>query len=246
MAIDSKRFKESSSYPDEPYVAEHFFAYLGRLFAHLFVRTPLTPNQITWFWGGLMVLSGLLYSTGSYVPCILGGIIWVCAYGMDYTDGIIARYKDMKSAKGAYLDLVVHRVTYPILMFCIGWGVYVSGGVPWIDFFWFDDTFYIYLGLAAGVSMDVFMDLVPMYEKFKVGEKTFEDRKGSTAVEGRLVKNQDIFKKLMNFNPLVFTNMMLMLPVFAILDLMGLFIIIYGVGYTLVTAARVVIMYRDL
>ena len=246
MRIDKGRLAQLSQYPDEPYTAEHIFAHIGSVFARIFLHLPFTPNQILWFWGGLMVLSSLLYSTGQYALCILGGVIWVCAYGMDYTDGIVARYRGQCSAKGAYLDLVVHRVTYPILMFCIGWGVYVSGGMSWLDVPWFDDTFYIYLGLAAGVSMDVFMDLAPLYEKFKVGEKTFEDRKGSVAVEGRLVRNVDLFKRLMNFNPLVFSNMMLLLPVFAILDLMGLFIIIYGIGYTVATAVRVMIIYRDL
>ena len=122
----------------------------------------------------------------------------------------------------------------------------MDGGLPFFDFTWFKDVYYIFFGVAAGISMSVFMDITPLYEKYKVGEKTFEDNKGSIGVEGNLVKNKDLFKKLMNFNPLVFTNMMIMLLVFACLDIMGWFIILYGIGYSLATVARILLVYVDL
>ena len=246
MPFDNVRFKECSVINDEYASGKYVFGTLGKLFARFLIRFPITPNQLTWFWGGLMVISSLLYSTGKWEFSILGGIIWIIAYSLDYSDGIIARYKNQKSSRGAYIDMIIHRVTYPLLMFCIGYGAYLDGGLPFFDFTWFKDVYYIFFGVAAGISMSVFMDITPLYEKYKVGEKTFEDNKGSIGVEGNLVKNKDLFKKLMNFNPLVFTNMMIMLLVFACLDIMGWFIILYGIGYSLATVARILLVYVDL
>ena len=246
MPLDEKRFYECSRSIGGYATGKYFFATLGRLFARALIRTPITPNQITWFWGGLMVLSSLFYSTGDHILCIIGGVLWIIAYALDYTDGVVAKYKDQRSPRGAYLDMIIHRVTYPLLMFCIGYGAYHTGGSDLIVFEWFKDTYYIIFGVLAGVSISVFMDIMPLYEKYKKGERTYEDGKGSKSVEGALFKNKELFNTLMSFNPLVFTNMMILLLVFAIFDQMGLFIIFFGAGYAFFTIVRIMLMYLDL
>ncbi len=246
MSFDKVRFEGSLGNSDTYVTGRYFFTNIGKIFARLLLPTPITPNQLTWFWGGLMVVSALLYATGDYILGIIGGAVWIVAYGLDYSDGIIARYKDLKSARGKFLDMVIHRLTYPLLMFCIGYGVYRSPDLFSSYFDCIPATLYIILGVAAGISMNLFMDAAPLYEKYKVGDKTFEDNRGSSGVEGKVFKNQKIFEFLMNFNPLVFTNMMLMLLVFAIFDAMSLFIVIYGLGYSLATSARILLLYRDL
>lgn len=246
MPLDKERIRELTRYPDEYFSGSHIFGTLGRFFAIILLRTPITPNQITWFWGGLMVVSALLYSTGDYICCIVGGALWIVAYALDYTDGVVAKYKKQFSARGGYLDMVIHYTTYPLLMFCIGYGVYVSGGVSWITFDWFQDIWYIFFGLAAGVGIDIFMVSTLLYEKFREGDGKFQDRRGSMGVEGNMFKNKGMFKLLMNFNPLVFTNMKIMLLVFAVINQMGLFIIVYGLGYAAAACARVLLLYKDL
>ena len=94
MPFDNVRFKECSVINDEYASGKYVFGTLGKLFARILIRFPITPNQLTWFWGGLMVISSLLYSTGKWEFSILGGIIWIIAYSLDYSDGIIARYKN--------------------------------------------------------------------------------------------------------------------------------------------------------
>lgn len=247
MAFDKERFKNSiSDHSHEYFSGRYVFSNIGTFFARFLVRLPITPNQLTWFWGGLMVLSSLLFSTGKYELGIIAAVIWIAAYALDYSDGIIARYKGLRSPRGAFLDMIVHRLTYPMLMFCIGYGVCVSATGYYLPFDFLNGTVYICLGLAAGVSMLLFMDATPLYEKYKEGDGNFEDRKGSMGVEGKSFKNQNLFKKLMNFNPLVFTNMMLMLLVFAALDAMSVFIILYGLGYSLATTGRILLLYKDL
>lgn len=246
MQIDKERFHEYSRYPDEYFSGQHIFGNLGRFFAWILIRTPVTPNQLTWFWGALMIVSPICYATGDHMLSIVGGALWIVAYALDYTDGVIAKYKDQRSARGAYLDMIIHRITYPMLMFCIGFGVYSAGGMDILDFEWFKDEYYLIFGVMAGISMSVFMDITPLYERFKSGERSFEDGKGSIGVEGALFDNKGLFRKLMNLNPLVFTNMMLLLLVFALFDLMGVFIILFGLGYALATVARIMIVYLDL
>ena len=246
MALDEERFYQCSRCVGGYFTGKYFFGTLGRFFARILMGTPITPNQITWFWGGLMVISSILYATGDHVMCIIGGALWIVAYALDYTDGMIAKYKDQRSSRGAYLDMIIHRVTYPLLMFCIGYGAYRTGGSGLIDFEWFKDIYYIFFGVAAGISISVFMDIVPLYERYKKGERSYVDGKGSQSVEGALFKNKELFGKLMSFNPFVFTNMMILLLVFAIFDQMGLFIIFFGAGYTFFTLARAMLMYLDL
>ena len=246
MPLDEERFYECSRSVGGYASGKYVFAPLGRLFARMLMGTPITPNQITWFWGGLMVLSSILYATGEHIPCIIGGALWIIAYALDYTDGVIAKYKDQRSSRGAYLDMIVHRVTYPLLMFCIGYGVYRTGGSDLITFDWFKDIYYVFFGVSAGISISVFMDIMPLYERYKKGERTYEDGKGSKSVEGALFRNKDMFNRLMSLNPFVFTNMMLLLLVFAMFDQMGPFIILFGTGYAFFTIVRIMLMYIDL
>ena len=246
MTLDEERFLASYVCEDSYFTNVQVFSRLGGLFARLFIALPITPNQITWLWGGLMIVSALLYSTGDYCYSIIGGLAWVIAYSMDYSDGTVARYKGLKSPRGGFLDKVIHHTTYPLLMFCIGYGAYKNGGGSVMEFFtWFQDIWFIFLGVLAGISIVVFLASTQFYEEFKP-ETEFDGDRGSLQVEGKLVKNKRLFKKLMNINPLVFTNMMLMLPVFAILGQMGLFIVFYGIGYAAVAIVRVLIYYRDL
>jgi phosphatidylglycerophosphate synthase len=246
MKVDRNLLREYSQYPNE-YASAKVFIYLGRLFAWFFVKTRITPNQITWIWGGLMVLSALLYSTGEYYFGILGGVLWIIAYSLDYTDGIVARYKDKRSPRGKFLDMINHLTTYPLLMFCIGYGVYVGGSASWFRPEWFKDIYYVYFGILAGISLVLFMSVMSLYEEAKAGaECKYVSGKGSVSVEGKLFKNPDLFKKIMQFNPLIFTTMMIMLLVFAILDQMGLFIVLYGLGYASTITIRIILLYKDL
>ena len=48
----------------------------------------------------------------------------------------------------------------------------------------------------------------------------------------------------MNLNPLTFTNMMLLIPVFAAIGYLEVFIIFYGVFYPVAAVFRYVTLYR--
>ena len=77
----------------------------------LLSRTPVTPNQLTLLSIILGVVAGLCWSLGSHLFFITGGILFQLMYLFDCVDGELARYKNMSSPKGAYLDFIGHYFT---------------------------------------------------------------------------------------------------------------------------------------
>ena len=244
MSTDEKLVKVRKTSDYEYGSSKYIYTPLSRLFTRILLKTPATPNQVTIFWGLLMILCSIAFAFGDLLLGVLGGIGWVISYALDYTDGDIARYKDMKSKRGPFQDLVNHRATYPLLMFCIGYGAYNIGRTEFFGIA-FDPMWYIILGFLAGIAMVIIMDLGDAYNKV-YPEGSIDSDRGSAAVEGGNVGNRRLFKAVMNFNPLVFTNMMLLTPIFALIGLTDVFIIFYGIFYPLAAFGRYVILYRRL
>ena len=138
--------------------SKYIYTPLSRAFTRILLKTPATPNQITIFWGLLMILCSIAFAFGDVILGVLGGIGWVISYALDYTDGDIARYKDMKSKRGPFQDLVNHRATYPLLMFCIGYGAYSVGRTEFFGLS-FEPIWYIILGFLAGIAMVMIMEI---------------------------------------------------------------------------------------
>jgi phosphatidylglycerophosphate synthase len=80
--------------------------FLSRPVSSLLLRTPVTPNQVTWASLCFGVVSGLLFAAGTYGASVAGAFVFVFAAVLDNCDGEIARAKKMRSAFGAWLDVV--------------------------------------------------------------------------------------------------------------------------------------------
>lgn len=238
----SRLFKVRHTSEYENASSKYIFTPISRALSLLVVRTPATPNQITIFWGLLMILSSALLMFGDRWLSVLGGIGWVIAYALDYTDGDIARYKDMRSRRGGFQDRVNHRTTYPLLMFGVGFGAWISGRTEFFGIT-IDSATYLILGFIAGLGMIMIIDLGANYNNC-CPETALERDEGTAAVEGKKFKNQHMFRIIMNVNPLVFTNMLILLPVFALIDYLDLFIIFYGIFYPIAAFGRYVMLYR--
>lgn len=74
-------------------------------------RTPVTPNQLTFVSIIVGIAAGLLWTHGSHLGFIIGAVLFQLMYLLDCVDGELARYKNMSSPKGAYLDFVGHYFT---------------------------------------------------------------------------------------------------------------------------------------
>ena len=93
-----------------------FSPYLTRLL----IRTPITPNGVTW----LMIVVGVLAAGALTLP----GLGWaIVAFALiqlqlllDCSDGEVARWRGMSSPAGVYLDRVGHYLTESLLPVALG------------------------------------------------------------------------------------------------------------------------------
>ncbi len=77
----------------------------------LFMRTPITPNQITSMSLGTGIIAGFFFSNGSYLSSVAGALTFQLSNILDNCDGDIARAKNMKSVFGGWYDIVSDLLT---------------------------------------------------------------------------------------------------------------------------------------
>jgi phosphatidylglycerophosphate synthase len=131
----------------ERHSGEHWAGrlYIRRLspyLTRLLLRTPLTPDAVTW----LMIASGLLAAALLTLPGLAAAIAAFLAIQLqillDCSDGELARWLDRRSPRGVYLDRIGHWLTEAALP--IGLGIRADGG-------WDEIGTYTTLGLLIAV-----------------------------------------------------------------------------------------------
>ena len=107
--------------------------YLNRKFSRLltrfFLRTPLTPNQITVF----SFLTGLLgascFLLGSYAWAVAGALLLQFSTVIDCVDGEVARVKMLESPFGEWLDISLDTVVHIAIFLGVGVAVWKQDGL---------------------------------------------------------------------------------------------------------------------
>jgi phosphatidylglycerophosphate synthase len=131
----------------ERHSGEHWAGrlYIRRLspyLTRLLLRTPLTPDAVTW----LMIASGLLAALLLTLPGLAAAAGAFLAIQLqillDCSDGELARWLDRRSPRGVYLDRIGHWLTEAALP--IGLGIRADGG-------WEEIGTYTTLGLLIAV-----------------------------------------------------------------------------------------------
>ncbi|MDR0508491.1 MAG: CDP-alcohol phosphatidyltransferase family protein [Candidatus Methanoplasma sp.] len=258
-----------------PVIDRVFYRKLSFLFTRMLVKTNITPNQVTWLWGVMMMVSSLLFLFGNPVLTVIGAVGWIVGFTLDCTDGEIARYKKKTSKRGLFLDLVNHSLTFPALFICLGAGEYFSGAnigsnISEILSNIINGTYNIagdlnslFFGCLAGVTILLVMLVPEIYNSVQPEEGLLRGQ--SQAVEGKMFSNPNIYRLIRDYNPLTFMNLFFFLLGFAVLNLfyslewlpfqpdilwiqgwIPLFLFFYAVGYTVALAVRIVILYRRL
>ena len=101
----------------------------SRLLTRLFLRTPLTPNQITI----LSFLTGLLgascFLLGSYGGSVLGALLLQFSTVLDCVDGEVARVKMLESPLGEWLDISLDTVVHIAIFLGVGVAVWKQDGL---------------------------------------------------------------------------------------------------------------------
>ncbi len=121
------------------------------------LKTPLTPNQLTF----LSLISGLaaalLFSVGNYKYDITAAILFIISYIFDNCDGEIARAKGNTSEFGRKFDDISDWLVHAAVFFGIGHGAesQTGNGIWW----WF--------GMAASIGATVNYFIVKFLDRNK-------------------------------------------------------------------------------
>ncbi|HEV3001100.1 MAG TPA: CDP-alcohol phosphatidyltransferase family protein [Solirubrobacteraceae bacterium] len=93
---------------------------LSPYLTRLLLRTPITPNGVTW----LMILSGVAAAAALAVDGVATAVAAVlliqCQILFDCSDGELARWRGQSSPVGIYLDRLGHWVTEAALPIALG------------------------------------------------------------------------------------------------------------------------------
>ena len=108
----------------EPY-AKYVVRPISILFTWVFVRTPISANQVTIFQEILGVIGAILFGFGRFV---LGALFLQLGYILDCSDGEVARWKNQQSESGKFLDLIGHMIVIPFYYFGLGLGIFLETG----------------------------------------------------------------------------------------------------------------------
>jgi len=106
----------------------YFYTKIIPLSAKFFLKTGLTPNQITWLSFIFNIIVGLCFLSIEHVHLIVGAILIQLGLIIDNVDGIVAKVKDMGSSYGKWLDTTTDRIGQILMVVCAGIGLFIRSG----------------------------------------------------------------------------------------------------------------------
>jgi phosphatidylglycerophosphate synthase len=98
----------------------------------LLLRTPVSPNQISFAVAALGALGVYATAHASYDMVVLGSAIILVAAYLDGCDGEVARLKVRSSRFGAWLDTITDEFTTVGYMAALGYHNYLRYPQPWV------------------------------------------------------------------------------------------------------------------
>jgi phosphatidylglycerophosphate synthase len=90
------------------------------------LRTPLSPNAVTWLMIACGIAAGAVLTLPGLVPAIAAFLLIQLQILLDCSDGELARWQKRHSTAGIYLDRIGHVLTAIALP--VGLGVRADGG----------------------------------------------------------------------------------------------------------------------
>jgi phosphatidylglycerophosphate synthase len=123
-SLKNLRDKTQKENEPEPY-AKYIIRPISILFTWLFVRTPITANQVTLLQEIIGIVGSIFFIKGNFV---VGALLLQLGYILDCSDGEVARWKNQQSKQGKFLDLIGHMIVIPFYYFGLGLGIYLQQG----------------------------------------------------------------------------------------------------------------------
>ena len=129
---DFQKFRKKAQGGRIKSLSEDYFRYFSIYLTWLFVRTPLTGNQITFIWILFGFASVISFAIGGYKFVLLGGFLYFMRHTLDRVDGEVARYRGQQSIKGKIYDLCGHWLYEPLLFIGVAIGFFRTTGQWWL------------------------------------------------------------------------------------------------------------------
>lgn len=196
-------------------------------FTKYFLKTSVTPNQITVVGTGIYLFGTFLYIFHNYALSLFGFLLLYIATILDASDGEVFRARKYRSGYGTtYVEPLSHDIMYALMFLPMSYGVFLATGN------------YIYL--IFGFSAPVFKLL------FRLTEHRFFC--GVSKLLGGLGHKDDTkkFKEQSKASKLIYvlyrnictsTGMLIPLLIATLANRVGLFLIFYGTAYFVLWSA---------
>lgn len=147
----------------------------------LLVHTPVTPNQVSYAVGVLVVIGCWLTARGPMWSAIAGTALCLFASYVDCCDGEIARLKLLSSKFGAWLDTVIDELSQIGYMAALGWHCRQYFGVDYFGDLGFDP--WVWAIVVGTISYALTIYIVYFNIIVVVGSANSQDYVGRFVVE---------------------------------------------------------------
>lgn len=108
----------------------HLYHPLAWQLARRLARTPATPNMVSVFGGGMVVLAAAVYAQPWYPwSAVLGMALHMAWHVVDGADGDLARLTGRASPIGEMVDGLCDYLSHVVLYLVLGWLLAGTGGV---------------------------------------------------------------------------------------------------------------------
>ena len=87
------------------------------------IKTPITPNAVTFIILAVSVAAGVFFARGGYWNMVAGALLSVWASILDGCDGEVARFKLQSSKLGCWLDTICDYLYYLTTFAGMAWGL---------------------------------------------------------------------------------------------------------------------------
>ena len=123
-----------STTPKRENIFEAYFSKLSKIILPVFLKTKLTPNQVTIVSGIFGLIGSFLILYGDFYLNIVSGVFIQIFAILDLVDGDIARHKKMQSNRGMWLDIFFDKTNDFIIIICLTIGAYLNNSSPIVLF----------------------------------------------------------------------------------------------------------------
>ena len=110
--------------PEEGIILTNFNRRISTQIVKHLGKSRLSPNEITVMSFLVAIAAGLCFSFGMYSCTVIGAILVQLSFTLDCIDGQLARFKNMTSNFGKWLDRILDRFSEFAIFFGLCFGLY--------------------------------------------------------------------------------------------------------------------------